>query len=106
MPLSKIVAQPAYPSSSSLAVAACPYRAEKRCPRCADTALMLRDPQVEVRLPYVRDEVTLRAGPPLDVSHLDLQRPSFSICLKVRYNVPGLIPSNPKAAVRSMSSYP
>src|SRR5215210_2143550 len=48
----------------------------------------------------------LRAGPPLDVSHWDSTTPSFSICLKVRYKVPGFIASNPKAAVRSMSSYP
>ena len=51
-------------------------------------------------------EYTLRAGLPLDVSHLDLQRPSLYIRLKVRYNVPGLIASNPKAAIRSIRSYP
>src|SRR5687767_12213672 len=48
----------------------------------------------------------LRAGPPLEVSQLDSTMPSFSICRSVRYNVPGFIASNPKAEVRSMSSYP
>src|SRR5215211_7886104 len=47
-----------------------------------------------------------RAGPPLEVSQVDSTMPSFSICRSVRYKVPGFIASNPKAAARSISSYP
>src|SRR3712207_4815577 len=49
-------------------------------------------------------EYTRRAGPPFEDSHLDLTTQFFSICLKVRYKAPGFMASNPKAAVRSMSS--
>src|SRR5215216_6776799 len=49
---------------------------------------------------------TRRAGPALVVCHLELHRPSSSICLKVRYNVPGFIASNPNLPIRSISSYP
>src|SRR4051812_21635393 len=52
-------------------------------------------------------EYTRRAGPPpLDVSHLDSHRPSFSMCRKVRYNVPGFNAPNPNAAACSISLYP
>jgi hypothetical protein len=41
-----------------------------------------------------------------DIIHLLSMSPLFSICLSVRYIVPGLIASAQKPAVLAMSSYP
>src|SRR3712207_7826058 len=57
-------------------------------------------------LPASVIEYIRRAGPPLEVSHVDSTMPSFSICRSVRYSVPGFMASNPNADARSMSSYP
>ena len=49
-------------------------------------------------------EYIRRAGPPSDVSQADSQRPSSSICFRVRYKVPAFTYSNPNSSSRSISS--
>src|SRR5215208_5089524 len=51
-------------------------------------------------------EYTRRGGPPLDVSQALFTAPFFSMCLRVRYSVPGFIASNPNSAILSIISYP
>src|SRR5215204_7385693 len=51
-------------------------------------------------------EYTRRGGPPLDVSQALFTAPFFSMCLKVRYSVPGFVASNPNSAILSIISYP
>src|SRR5215203_988 len=52
-------------------------------------------------------EYTRHPGPPSSgVSHSVLQSPSCSICLSVRYNVPGIFSSNPSSTRCFISSYP
>ena len=63
------------------------------------------DPEGQMSLPASVTEYICRSGSPLEVvCHSELQSPSFSICLKVRYIDPGFIVSNSNAAAHFISS--